>query len=158
MSKFVCTLAVAVSTVLGSAIPASARPHRASIPTGYYQCYETRRDVSPINGEISYSTIFVKSFTLFAGGTYNVPNEGLFNRDNHWKFSSPTLHFSSGPMWEGFRHAIGAYNKAGSLMANSTLNPTQRYPLVLRDARSGDSDSLPQKETADATLWYCKKR
>jgi hypothetical protein len=136
------------------ASPAIASSH---IPSGYYQCYQTTRYVSPINGETSYSTAFVKSFTLFGNGTYNVPQEGTYNGYNHWKLTKGTLRFKTGPFWSGFRHAVGRYAKAGSLMPNSQLNPTLRYPLVLRDARSNDSDTLPQHGSADATLWYCKK-
>jgi hypothetical protein len=145
---------LAAASLIGAA-PAAAS---SGIPAGYYQCYQTVRDVSPVNGEVSYSTFFAKSFTLFHNGTYNVPQEGTYNGYNHWKFAKGTLKFKTGPFWAGFRHAVGRYSKAGSLMPNSQLNPSRRYPLVLRDARSGDSDTLPQHGSADATLWYCAKR
>jgi hypothetical protein len=138
-----------------AASPAIASSH---IPSGYYQCYQTIRDVSPVNGEVSYSTIFAKSFTLFRNGTYNVPQEGTYNGYNHWKFANGTLKFRTGPFWSGFRHAVGHYKKAGSTMPNSQLSPALRYPLVLRDTRRNDADELPQRGSADATLWYCRKR
>lgn len=137
--------------------PAGAAMRRATIPIGYYQCYQTTSSVWPPTGVRTYATSFVKSFTLFRNGTYNVFAEGLFNRDNHWKLAKGQLKFSTGPMWTGLRHAVGRYTRSGVLMPHSTLHPMRRYALVLRDARSGDSDTLPQHETADATFWYCKR-
>lgn len=157
-SRRLFALSVTVVSLLAFAGPASANARKHRIPTGYYQCYQTTNTVWAPTGVRTYATSFVKSFTLFRNGTYNVFAEGLFNRDNHWKFGHGTLHFSTGPMWSGFRHAVGRYQKPGVPMPNSTLNPTQRYPVVLHDARFGDSDVLPQHETADATFWYCKKR
>lgn len=158
-SRRLFVLSVSIVSILAFYGPATAgaRTH-ATIPTGYYQCYQTTSTVWPPTGERTYTTTFAKSFTLFRNGTYNVFAEGGFNRDNHWKFAGGVLHFRTGPMWSGFRHAVGRYQTPGALMANATVNPSQRYPLVLRDARSGDSDTLPQRETADASFWYCKKR
>jgi hypothetical protein len=157
MRKSLISLSVAAIAGLAFAVPAGARTHKSGIPTGYYQCYQTIQDVSPITGQVSYSTVFMHSFTLFGNGTYNAYPEGLFNRDNHWKFARGTLKFSSGPMWAGFRHAVGAYTKAGKPMPNSQLLPGRRYQLVLHDARTNDADTLPHHETAAASFWYCRK-
>jgi hypothetical protein len=148
---------IAAGAALSIAAPAGARAHRSGIPAGYYQCYETTSSVWAPTGVRTYSTFFAKSFTLFGNGTYNVFAEGLFNRDNHWKFSHGKLSFSSGPMWSGLRHAVGHYQKPAVTMPNSTMKPNQRYPLVLRDARAGDSDTLPHHASLDATFWYCKR-
>lgn len=157
MRRSLTSVSVAAIVGLAFAVPAGARSHKAGIPTGYYQCYQTIRDVSPINGSVSFSTSFVKSFTLFHNGTYHVFAEGLFDRSNHWSFSNGKLKFSSGPMWSGFRHAVGAYSKAGKLMPNAvTLSPTARYQLVMRDARTNDADTLPHHQTIDASFWYCR--
>jgi hypothetical protein len=158
MHKSLITLSIALIAALAIAAPAGALVHRAGIPAGYYQCYQTTSSVWAPTGVRTYATSFAKSFTLFANGTYNVFAEGLYNRDNHWTFAKGQLKFSSGPFWQGFRHAVGTYNRSGKLMPNSTMRPSQRYPLVLRDARTNDSDTLPHRETVDASLWYCKKR
>jgi hypothetical protein len=158
MRKSMITLSIAAGAALAIVAPAGARSKQSGIPTGYYQCYQTTSTVWPPTGVRTYSTSFAKSFTLFGNRTYNVFAEGLFNRDNHWKFSRGKLSFSTGPMWAGFRHAVGHYQKPGVKMPNSTLNPTRRYPLVLHDARTGDSDTLPHRETADSSFWYCAKR
>lgn len=155
MRKSLITMPVAALAALIIASPAGAS---SGIPTGYYQCYQTTSSVWPPTGARTYSTSFVKSFTLFGNGTYNVFAEGLFNRDNHWKFAKGKLSFRSGPMWAGFRHAAGTYSRAGKVMPNSTLAPSRRYPLVLHDVRTNDSDTLPHRETLDASFWYCKKR
>ncbi len=161
MRKSLTCLSVAAIAGLALAVPAGARSHKSGIPTGYYQCYQTIRYVSPINGSVSFSTSFVKSFWLYRNGTYQVPLEGGFNSANHWSFSKGKLKFSSGPMWSNstYRHAVGAYSKAGKLMPNAvTLSPTARYKLVLHDARTTDADTLPHRETIDASFWYCRKR
>jgi hypothetical protein len=160
ITRKLIVLTVSIVSVLAFAGPpaAGARKHHASIPAGYYQCWQTTSTVWPPTGARTYATSFARSFTLFANKTYNVLAEGTYDRYNHWTFDSGTLHFTTGPMWSGFRHAVGRYQKPGALMPHSTLNPTQRYPLVLRDARSGDSDTLPQHETLDHSFWYCKKR
>jgi hypothetical protein len=158
MKRRLAVLVVGLASLLAlvGAASVSARSV-ATLPTGYYQCYQTTSTVWAPTGVRTYATSFAKSFTLFRNHTYNVFAEGLFNRDNHWKFSRGRLTFSSGPMWSGFRHAIGQYRKAGVVMPHSTLHPARRYALVLHDARFGDSDALPRTETADATFWYCKR-
>jgi hypothetical protein len=164
MRKSLITFAVAAVAALAMSTPAVAR---SGIPTGYYSCYQTTSSVWPPTGERTYSSAFVHSFTLFRNGTYSAFPEGLFNRDNHWRFAHGKLQFTSGPFWGGFRHAAGSYSRSGKLMPHSQLKPTQRYPqmtpterypLVLHDTRTNDSDTLPHRETSDSTFWYCKKR
>ena len=149
-------LAAGGVSVLAVAAPAAAGA--ATIPSGYYQCYQTTSSVWPPTGARTYSTSFVRSFTLFRNGTYNVLAELSADRYNHWQFAKGQFKFRSGPFWAGFTHLAGTYNRSGKPMPNSTISSTLRYPLVLRDVRAGDSDIVPHHETLDASFWYCKKR
>lgn len=154
MRKSLITFSLAAVAALAIAGPADAR---GGIPSGYYQCYQTTSSVWAPTGARTYATSFARSFTLRRNGTYTVQLQAVYGR-SRWTFAKRTLKFRSGEFWGGFRHAVGTYRRAGKLMPHSTMNPTQRYPLVLRDVRANDSDALPQRETADASFWYCKIR
>lgn len=138
----------------GGAAPASAGQRPAP---GYYQCYQTTRYVSPVNGEASYATSFRTAVTLRSAHRYTISLEGIAGR---WAMSGSKILFHSGPFDDAANgvHVSGTYYPHGRAMPNSQLAPSTKYPIVLR-GRASNPDTRPAaSETADATFWYCKRR
>ena len=151
------TLAVSVA-VLASAAPAGAK---AAPKHAYYQCYETYRDVSQINGEVSYSTLFRDSMTLKKHGVYKLGTRGVAGT---YKYKKGHLRFHGGPFDDSanFWHVGGAFYPHGRVMPHSTLaDPSRKYTITLRERRTDDSDTAPPfsefDQRQDATFWYCHK-
>jgi hypothetical protein len=138
----------------------SAQAAAASGPKpGRYECYQTIRDVSPINGEVSYSTIFQTALILHGRGRYELGLRSGVGRYAHSR--SGRLAFRGGPLDSNsqFWHVGGHYYGGGRQMPYSTLNPGRRYKIVLHELRSNDSDTAPPFQEfdnrQDATFWYC---
>ena len=169
MPRFVSALLAAGLTLLTVGAPALASGHRhakkkhrgAVLALGYYQCYQTTRNVSQINGGVSYNTRFTESFTLSPGLRYQV---GLRTspdyRTQHVASSGSSVRFVGGPYdsTSDSMHLSGTFYPQGVTMPNSRLNPAQLYTLVLHGA-PGDTDvSPPADQSGDRSFWYCKRR
>ena len=148
--------AVALALTAVAAPAASA----AGPKTGHYKCFETFREVSQINGEVTYATQYRDTLNLRSHGRYE---ESLRVGPGLFKYRAGKLAFAGGSLdsESEFWHVGGKYYKAGKTMPNSTLNPAKRYTIVLRDLRSDDSDTAPPAKEFDArqnaSFWYCSR-
>jgi hypothetical protein len=167
MRRSLSTLVVLGAVLLALCAPALGRtshPKSARLALGYYQCYLTTKDVSPINGKVSYSTVFESSFTLKSNNRYEVsflysggegPGRIVTNGHN--------VRFVGGAWDSDARsyHLKGTVYPAGVTMPNSQLTPAKRYKLVLRGARNDADTAPPTSEFTGAvprSFWYCNKR
>lgn len=153
------TLLAVCASVLG----AVSHKKSARLAPGYYQCYLTTEYVSPINGGVSYGTVFESSFTVKsthytvsflssgAGGTGRIAIKGH------------SLRFVGGA-WDSaanFEHLKGTLYPHGIVMPNSQISATQRYTLVLRGSANDSDTAPPTSEFTGAvprSFWYCNKR
>jgi hypothetical protein len=159
VSRLLCAAVVACALGASGAGVASASGPKH----GYYQCYVTQRNVSPINGEVGFTTTFASSLTLRSGGHYDM----FLRQSGRYKaYKSGRLTFRGGALDDNanFWHVGGRYYPHGKTMPHSTLaNPKRHFAIVLRDLRSNDSDSAPAYKEFDMiraglSYWYCARR
>jgi hypothetical protein len=154
------TLLALSATALGR----SSHPKTARLASGYYQCYLTTKDVSPINQEVSYGTVFESSFTLNSKHRYDV--SFLYSGGagpGHIVITGHHVRFVGGAWNSGarFYHLTGIVYPAGVTMPHSQLSASKRYKLVLRGARNDSDTAPPTSEFTGAvprSFWYCNKR
>jgi hypothetical protein len=149
-------------TLLAPAVADASKA--AHLPLGYYQCYGTNKDVSQINGEVSYSTVFEASFTLKAKNRYVV--SFLYSGGagpGNLIIKGHSVRFGGGA-WDSnanFEHLRGTVYPHGATMPNSQLDPSKRYKLVLRGGPHDTDTAPPTSEFTGAvprSFWYCNKR
>jgi hypothetical protein len=144
--------------------PAFGAQKTAPLALGYYQCYLTTKYVSPINGEVSYGTIFESSFTLKSNSRYTVSflysgagGTGRIVVKGH------NVRFVGGA-WDSDAnswHLKGTVYPHGITMPHSQLSPAKRYKLVLRGSPNDADTAPPTSEFAGSvprSFWYCNKR
>ena len=158
------TFSAALTALCAPAVGAVAHRSAARLAPGYYQCYQTSMDVSPINGGVSYSTIFKSSFTVQSKHRYSVSflysgNEGpgVFVIKGH------SVRFVGGSFDSNSRfwHLKGTVYPGGVTMPHSTISLTKRYKLVLRGSPNDSDGAPPTSEFTGAvprSFWYCNKR
>jgi hypothetical protein len=150
----VSALAVAVSAVAAQGAAASGPP------AGHYRCYQTFREVSQINGEVTYATQYRDTLILRRHRRYE---QSLRVGPGRYRYKSGRLAFHGGSLDSAsqYWHVAGRYRRAGRTMPHSVLKPTKRYKIVLRDRRSDDSDTAPPVREFDArqnaSFWYCSR-
>ena len=154
LKRSLCSAVTVLAVCAIGAQPAAA----AGPKLGRHQCYQTMRDVSPITGAVTYSTIFVTALTLHRRGLYEMAFRSDFG---HYRYHAGKLTFRGGPFNSSANswHIAGRYYRGGKTMPHSTLHPSKRYSIVLRDLRASDADTAPPisefDQRQDATFWYC---
>lgn len=128
--------------------------------TGRYKCFQTFREVSLINGEVTYATQYRDSLILRSHGRYAL---ALRTAPGRWATRSGRLGFHGGSLDSASEnwHVGGRYVARGRTMPHATMNATKRYTIVLRDLRSDDSDTAPPPaefaRRQNASFWYCAR-